>query len=379
MEIRSWAVELDDLAAEQARRTSELPILAGPLALMPDAHGGYGCTVGSVIATEGAIIPAAVGVDIGCGMAAVETNVRADQLPALEGYLKHLHRIVPAGVGQGHTRDPDGMSAVALSGLGLPTGSAVTPGQEKKLARQFGSLGSGNHFIEVCLDERDMVWVLLHSGSRGIGNELAMVHIKLAKALELGLEDPDLNYFLQGTPEFDAYIADMLWGQDYARESRAVMLRACTAAFFRHVGTGEVVRTVNCHHNYAALEAHGDRTLWITRKGAIRAGTGELGLIPGSMGTRSYVTRGLGNPMSYESSSHGAGRRMSRTRARKELTLESFKERMAGRTWQERDAKALLDEHPDAYKDIDAVMEAQKDLVAVEHELHAVLNYKGAK
>jgi RNA-splicing ligase RtcB len=377
--IRSWAIELDELAEEQARRTAELPILGGPLALMPDAHGGYGCTVGSVIATEGAIIPSAVGVDIGCGMAAVETSLSLSQLPDnLDGLLDRIAEVIPAGMGKGHGRRPEGNAARVLDSLGLPN-NHLTSGQIDTLGAQFGTLGSGNHFVEVCADENDQVWLLLHSGSRGIGNQLAQGHINLARQQELGLEDPDLNWFLQGTHEFNAYIRDMQWGQRYAMANREQMLLALSRAFFDYVGAGQWTGAINCHHNYAEKEPYGGKALWITRKGAIRAGLGELGLIPGSMGTRSYVTEGLGNPLSYQSSSHGAGRRMSRKRARRELSLDSFHEKMKDKTWQADSANDLLDEHPDAYKDIDQVMEAQKDLVKVRHELRAILNYKGTK
>jgi tRNA-splicing ligase RtcB len=247
---------------------------------------------------------------------------------------------------------------------------------------QFGTLGSGNHFVEVCLDERDHVWTVLHSGSRGIGNQLASRHIEKAKGLMkkmfITLEDPDLAYFVQGTPEFDAYVADMLWAQQYALASRALMSDRATASLFEVVGHGAVVRTINCHHNFTQLEHHRGTDMWITRKGAIKAAAGDEGVIPGSMGTRSYIVKGKGVASSYNSCSHGAGRRLSRGQARKQLTVESLAEQMSGRTWNADKAQLLLDEHPMAYKDIDVVMSDQADLVEVRHALRQILNYKGA-
>ena len=241
----------------------------------------------------------------------------------------------------------------------------------------------------MCLDERDRVWVVLHSGSRGIGNQLANQHIEAAKGLMkklfINLEDPDLAYLVEGTPEFDAYIADMLWAQEYARANREQMMDAVLSELWGYVGTrntdaagpGSEVRRINCHHNYSEQEHHLGHDVWLTRKGAIRARRGDFGVIPGSMGTSSYIVRGLGSPASYESCSHGAGRRMSRSRARREISLEDFVASMDGRDWQKSKAGQLLDEAPQAYKDIDQVMADQADLVAVEHTLHQILNYKG--
>lgn len=280
--LMSWASEIDEGAILQAARTARLPFVAGHVALMPDAHVGIGATVGSVIPTEGAIIPAAVGVDIGCGMVATETTLTAADLPDdLARLMPIVERRIPAGVGKGHD-DP----AVdrTLADLGLPY-TSLTPKQETKVAAQFGTLGSGNHFVEVCLDERERVWTVLHSGSRGIGNQLATKHIAGARALmrrlAIGLEDPDLAYFTQSTPEFTAYIEDMLWAQRYAMASRARMDRVLVDALFRVVGTGSRVRTINCHHNYSERETHGGKDLWITRKGAIKAASGDEGVIPG--------------------------------------------------------------------------------------------------
>jgi RNA-splicing ligase RtcB len=388
-----WGVDnIEADAIRQAARASRLPFVWDHVALMPDAHFGMGATVGSVIPTEGAIIPAAVGVDIGCGMIATETTLHRSDLPDLHTHravIKGQHRTlmslaeerIPSGVGQGHQAGNLSLRSMRLyDELGRPHTSL-----DQKLAStaetQFGSMGSGNHFAEVCVDERDVVWTVLHSGSRGIGNKLAMRHIADARGLmkRVGehLEDPDLAYFTQGTPEFDAYIIDMLWAQRYAMGSRQLMADALNRSLFDVVGRGGIADVINCHHNFTQREQHGDRDLWITRKGAIKADTGDRGVIPGSMGARSYIVEGLGNPDSYNSSSHGAGRTMSRSRARKELTAESLTVAMGDRVWGSDRPEALLDEHPAAYKDIEAVMAAQADLTRIVHTLSQVFNYKG--
>ena len=375
----SWASEIDPETIRQAEKTARLPIVEGHVALMPDAHVGIGATVGSVIPTKGAVIPSAVGVDIGCGMIAAELDLTESQLPdKLEPLLARIERAVPAGVGRGHR----GTSGAADRWLAAHRpATALSEAQATKAAQQFGSLGSGNHFFELCVDERSRVWVVLHSGSRGIGNQLAQAHMdkakRLAKKALLSLEDPNLAWFVQGTPEFDAYVTDMLWAQDYAQANRAQMMDAAMAEVLAFVGHGRETRRVNCHHNFAQREIHDGRELWVTRKGAIRADAGELGVIPGSMGTRSYIVTGKGNPASWRSCSHGAGRRHSRTRARKLFTPADLAEQMAGKTWLAGRAAALVDEIPGAYKDIDQVMADQADLVEVLHTLHQVLNYKG--
>ncbi|MGB3412554.1 MAG: RtcB family protein [Microthrixaceae bacterium] len=375
--VLNWASDLDPRALEQAERTAALPFVAGHVALMPDAHVGLGATIGSVVATDGAIIPAAVGVDLGCGMIAVETSLTS---ASLSDNLNDLHRgireAVPAGVGQGHRE-----AVVDIFGvIGRPAGTELDDRLENKARTQYGSLGSGNHFVEVCLDERDVVWVVLHSGSRGIGNLLATAHISDAKDLMkkyfIDLEDPDLAYFVEGTPEFDAYIADMLWSQKYAMANRERMMDLTLAELFRRFDGHEISR-INCHHNFTDREHHMGRNLWVTRKGAVRARVGDRGVIPGSMGTRSYIVSGLGSEASYMSSSHGAGRRMSRAKARRELDEAGLKAAMAGKSWDDRSARALLDEDPRAYKDIDVVMEDQRDLVTIDHTLTQILNYKG--
>jgi RNA-splicing ligase RtcB len=392
--VLSWATDLDPAALDQAAKTARLDFVAGPVALMPDAHVGLGATVGSVISTDGAIIPAAVGVDIGCGMIAVETDLTSTALP---DDLAELHteiaRVVPAGVGRGHRSRRERRASRAAGGLhrgaehwpARRSASELSERLEAKAVDQFGTLGSGNHFVEVCLDERDVVWVVLHSGSRGVGNELATHHIDTAKGLMrewmVELEDPNLAYLVEGSPQFEAYIADMLWAQDYALGNRETMMDAVLDAVRGTLGgdAGEVAERarINCHHNYTVREHHRGRDVWLTRKGAIRARGGDRGVIPGSMGTSSYIVRGLGNPASYDSCSHGAGRRMSRGQARRQLDVAGLRTRMAGKAWNQTQAGKLLDEDPRSYKDIDQVMADQADLVTVDHSLTQILNYKG--
>jgi RNA-splicing ligase RtcB len=375
----SWASEIDDETICQAEKTARLPIVEGHVALMPDAHLGMGATVGSVIPTKGAVIPAAVGVDIGCGMIAAELDVTEDRLPdSLDLMLSRVERAIPAGVGRGHDKAADNASRWLAANV---PSTDLSKDQMGKAAKQFGTLGSGNHFVELCVDERSRVWLVLHSGSRGIGNQLAQMHIgrarKLAQALELQLEDKDLAYLTEGTEEFDAYIADMLWAQDYARANRDQMMDNAMRVVLSTIGTGRETRRIDCHHNFTEREVHGGREVWVTRKGAIRADTGDLGVIPGSMGTRSYIVAGKGNAESWTSCSHGAGRRYSRTKAKKLFTTDDLAEQMAGKTWLEGRAASLVDEIPSAYKDIDQVMADQDDLVEVLHTLRQVLNYKG--
>lgn len=375
--LLSWASVVDDGTIRQAEMAARLPVVYDHVALMADAHAGIGATVGSVIPTENAIIPAAVGVDIGCGMIASLTSLMASDLPDdLSPLMGLVERRIPAGVGAGHDRYTEGIMAQ----IGRPF-SDITPKQQETMWTQFGSLGSGNHFAEVCLDEWDRVWTVLHSGSRGIGNQLANVHIKLARAQHQALEDPDLAYFLDGTPEFRAYIHDMLWAQEYAFGSRQKMANALNKSLAEVCGRaqGIVVDIINCHHNFTVREEYDGRQLWITRKGAIRAREGDRGVIPGSMGTRSYIVRGKGVTASWNSCSHGAGRVMSRGEAKRSLTIDSLTEAMKGKTWLADKAEALLDEAPDAYKDIDQVMADQEDLVTVDAVLSQVFNYKGTR
>ena len=375
----SWASEVDPQTILQAEKTARLPIVEGHVALMPDAHVGIGATVGSVIPTKGAVIPAAVGVDIGCGMVAAELDVTEDQLPdTLEPLLLRIERAIPAGVGRGH--DTVERNADRWLGAHKPA-TELSADRVSKAAKQFGTLGSGNHFFELCVDERTRVWVVLHSGSRGIGNQLAQAHIakarKLAADAMLQLEDKDLAWFVQGTPEFQAYITDMLWAQDYALANREQMMDNAMAEVFAFLGFGVETRRINCHHNFTQPETHDGKELWVTRKGAIRADLGDFGVIPGSMGTRSYIVEGKGNAASWTSCSHGAGRRHSRTQAKKVFSNADLVKAMDGIVWQTKHAVHLLDEIPGAYKDIDVVMADQADLVTVLHTLRQVLNYKG--
>ena len=393
--VLSWTDDLDENTIEQARRSAQLPFIHKHVALMPDAHLGYGATVGSVIPTRGAIIPSAVGVDIGCGMIAVDTTLDAEDLPdTLDPLLAKVEERVPAGMGQGHEQEEYGRRWLLRDAHNhsLPADQTYTPdevrfggSEHERAVRQFGSLGSGNHFIEVCLDERDHVWVVLHSGSRGVGNKLATKHIEGAKGLMeryfITLDEPDLAYFVEGTEEFDAYVRDLRWAQRYAFANRERMMDIVLRALAEEtcmVGWTIEQDRINCHHNYAALENHMGANVWVTRKGAIRAREGDRGVIPGSMGAASFIVRGLGHPASFTSASHGAGRRMSRTQARREFDVETLSEQMRGRAWLSDKAEALLDESPEAYKDIYSVMERQSDLVEIEHELRQILNYKGA-
>ena len=378
--LLSWASELDEQTLAQARRTARLPIIEGHVALMPDAHLGIGATVGSVIPTRDAIIPAAVGVDIGCGMVAVETDLTVSDLPAdLDPLVPKIERAIPAGLGKGHERQ----TAAGRSWFAAhPPRRRFSPRQVERTVAQFGTLGSGNHFVSVARDEGNRVWAVVHSGSRGIGNELATDHIDRARTLAqragLQLEDRDLAYFCEGTREFDDYVSDMLWAQQYAHANREQMMDALLDELTSFVGAGSEVQRINCHHNYSARERHGGIELWITRKGAIRAGTDDRGVIPGSMGNDIHIVRGLGNPSSYESCAHGAGRRHSRRQAKKRFTVEQLRREMRGRAWNRDRAGALLDEIPDAYKDLAQVMADQADLVEAEHSMREILNYKGS-
>ena len=382
--VKIWASILDDLTRKQAHTLATCPVIHGDVALMADAHLGMGATVGSVIPTKDAIIPAAVGVDIGCGMIAVITDRLKSDLPEdLQPLIGKFSRSVPAGVGQAHKKSranarvkrffDENPAPVDLD--------SIKDDLSRRAVRQLGSLGAGNHFLEVCLNVKDQVWVVIHSGSRGVGNILATHHIRVAQRLMnaqgIKLEDRDLAYFMEDSPEGQEYINAMLWAQKYALVNREVMMDAALNDLFEFLGGGKEMDRINCHHNFAAKEVHDGEEVWITRKGAIRAREGDLGVIPGSMGAATYIVEGKGNPDSYNSSAHGAGRKFSRTRAKKTFTTDSLKRWMEGKAWNSNNSKALLDEHPEAYKDIDQVMEDQKDLVTVLHKLHQIVNYKG--
>ena len=319
----------------------------------------------------------------------VSPAVFADGLPDdIDKLHSFIASQIPSGVGKGHSFKNDWDRERHHRKIPTYTGSSKLKNKQiNKIVEQFGTLGSGNHFVEVCLDERDRVWIVLHSGSRGIGNELATVHIKGAKGLMkdrfIHLEDPDLAYLVEGEVSFNEYIEDMLWAQKYAMANREAMMDKVLVQFFGWVGAdpsksvGKETDRINCHHNFTQRENQKGRNLWITRKGAIKAAKGDRGIIPGSMGTKSYIVTGLGNQDSWLSCSHGAGRRLSRTAARKTLSIESLQKAMDGKSWNSTQAGTLLDEHPDSYKDIDVVMKNQKDLVRVDHTLHQILNYKG--
>jgi tRNA-splicing ligase RtcB len=393
--IKAWTVgvpfEAD--ARAQLERVARMPFIHRWVAAMPDVHLGKGATVGSVIPTKKAIIPAAVGVDIGCGMMAVKTSLSAAALPDDLRILRSaIERAVPHGRTDNGGRNDRGAwfeppethrSAWSALSAGFERISEKHP----KIGRgphvtQLGTLGTGNHFIELCVDEADQVWLMLHSGSRGVGNRIGSYFIELAKAdmraWFINLPDADLAYLADGTEHFADYVEAVGWAQDYARTNRELMMQAVVSALRKAELLPEFSATlevVNCHHNYVSIEHHFGEDVFVTRKGAVRARLGELGLIPGSMGTRSFVVRGLGHDASFHSCSHGAGRRMSRTQAKRTFTLEDHALATAGIECR-KDA-AVIDETPGAYKPIDAVMHAQRDLVEVVHTLKQLICVKG--
>ena len=384
--VKIWASDLEPEAEAQVRNMGNLPFIHSHVAVMPDAHAGKGSTVGTVIATNGAIIPAAVGVDIGCGMMAAKLPFTADRLPSDLSPLRHsIERSVPTGFNSN-------------KGLTDRTTSAIRdllskhPNQElsQKQSLQLGTLGGGNHFIELCIATDNSVWVVLHSGSRNLGKSLAEVHIEKAKGLMkqyfIELPDPDLAYLAQGTEEFGDYLADLHFAQDFAFKNREEMMRRVLKDVFYFMGAQHIVdvmadiemlmrEAINCHHNYTSMENHNGKNIWITRKGAVSAKAGEFGIIPGSMGTKSYIVKGLGSVDSFCSCSHGAGRRMSRTKARNSFTTEDLENQTKGVEC--RKDEGVLDEIPASYKNIDEVMENQKDLVEAVYELKQILCVKG--
>lgn len=389
--IKGWVrgVPLEEQAHRQLQNMAALPFVGPWIAVMPDVHLGKGATVGSVVPTRGAIIPAAVGVDIGCGMAAVRTTLRAKDLPDNLAQLRSsIERSVPVGNGPGgdHRRMPDSIETrLTHSGL-VQRLEAIKAKHRKvrtdKVDRQIGTLGGGNHFIEICLDESDAVWVMLHSGSRGTGNLIGTYFIERAReqlahrVLGFHLPDKDLAFFMEGEPLFDDYVEAVSWAQDYARHNREAMMSRVLHEMRQRLPRFQLEKmAVNCHHNYVQREMHGGESLLVTRKGAVSAREGELGIIPGSMGTCSYIVRGKGNADSFHSCSHGAGRVMSRTAARQNITLKQHREATAHVEC--RKDSAVIDESPAAYKSIDAVMAAQVDLVEVLHTLRQVVCIKG--
>lgn len=382
----SWASLLEDQARDQAIATSRLPFIHPHIALMPDAHWGMGSTVGSVIPTLGVVIPAAVGVDIGCGMSATRTNLTmADitELPPLSELRHLIERDIPVAMGGYRQELADTARDRARQLEEYADRQGVDPVRyAPNWPLQLGTLGSGNHFIEVCADERDRLWVFLHSGSRGVGNRIAMYHVKAAQKQcarwYIDLPHKDLAYLPEGEVEFWAYIRDLRWAQAFARENRAEMVDrtvACLAEWAR--GDIHAEETISTHHNYTEQEHHFGRDVWLTRKGAINAEAGRRGLIPGSMGTRSYVVTGKGNRMAFNSAPHGAGRNFSRREARKRFTADDLAAAMQGIEWRHDCGDALVDEIPGAYKPVDIVMSDAADLVSIDHELRQILNVKG--
>jgi tRNA-splicing ligase RtcB len=386
--IKGWTkgVPVDEKAKAQLRNLAQMPFVGPWVAVMPDVHVGIGATVGSVIPTRGAIIPAAVGGAIGCGMAAVRTTLHANQLPdSLAPIRAAIERAVPVGAAD-HRKLPESV-ATRLEASGLEQRLARIREKHPKIRpdkvdRQLGTLGGGNHFIELCLDEEDRVWVMLHSGSRGTGNLIGTYFIELARrelekrVLGFRVPDRDLAFFLEGEPLFDDYIAAVAWAQDYARHNREAMMTRVLGELRRLLPKFQLeAQAVNCHHNYVERETHFGEDLLVTRKGAVSARAGELGIIPGSMGTRSYIVRGKGDADSFHSCSHGAGRVMSRGQAKAEITLKQHREATAHVECR-KDA-GVLDESPAAYKPIEAVMAAQADLVEVVHTLRQVVCVKG--
>jgi tRNA-splicing ligase RtcB len=381
--IKIWTDYVEDEAMVQLKNLARLPFIASNgVACMPDVHAGKGSTIGTVIATQKAIIPAAVGVDIGCGMNAVRLSLKASDLPdSLLAIRNQIERDVPLGAGGKHQHYQDRkipkIPNVVLDGLF--DGDAVKA--SKKYESQIGTLGSGNHFIEICIDESQDVWIMLHSGSRGVGNMIGSYFIEKAKRrMEqyfITLTDGDLAYLPEETEDFNDYIEAVGWAQNYALENRRVMMDVVIAAMRRHIAKDFTItqEAINCHHNYVERENHFGRNMWVTRKGAIRAREGDLGIIPGSMGVKSFIVRGKGNADSYCSCAHGAGRKMSRTKARNTFTVEDLKQQTIGVECNKTDS--VLDEIPSAYKNIDEVMANQADLIEIVHTLKQVLCVKG--
>jgi len=382
--VKIWTDEVEHEALAQMRRVASLPFIYKHVAGMPDIHVGKGATVGSVIATTDAVIPAAVGVDIGCGMNAVRLSLKAKDLPDnLSRIRADIEQAVPLGAGGFHRKeqirggDP---LAMGLDRILLKHKGIIKHGNTRKYANQLGTLGSGNHFIELCLDENDDVWVMLHSGSRGIGNMIGQYFIRLAKqdmrVHQLNVPDKELSYLKEGTEHFDDYVEAVDWAQDYAMQNREHMMNSVLRVLVQHLKRFTVTKeAINCHHNFVDREVHDGNRVWVTRKGAIRAREDELGIIPGSMGAKSYIVKGKGNPESFCSCAHGAGRKMSRTAAKQRFEVSDLIAQTKGIEC--RKDKGVLDEIPAAYKSIDKVMEMQTDLVDVVHQLTQIVNVKG--
>lgn len=385
--IKIWSpiIDVEKQAIDQLVNLSGLPFVFKHIAAMPDVHLGKGATVGSVIATKGAVIPAAVGVDIGCGMMAVKLSVQPDLIREKTAAIRSaIEAIVPVGH-RGNEKITD--NVLNWDGwkkwddlYATKNHTRAETDLKQRAISQIGSLGGGNHFIELCTDQDGQIWVMLHSGSRNIGKSLAELHIgnakNLMKKMFISLADPELAYYAEHTPEYDQYMRDLNWAQDYAMENREEMMRRILWAIGNVVKTEYFVSTtINCHHNYASKETHYGENVLVTRKGAVRARSKDYGIIPGSMGTRSYIVKGLENDQSFHSCSHGAGRKMSRTKAKELFTLADLAEQTAGVDC--RKDSEVIDEIPGAYKDIDQVMENQKDLVTIVAQLKQFMCIKG--
>ncbi|SER61094.1 RtcB family protein [Corynebacterium cystitidis] len=379
--VITFASGLDSKVLDQARDVASLPFIYPHVALMPDAHFGLGSAVGTVFGTQGAVIPAAVGVDIGCGMIGVRTQFVAADLAArdltrLRGRLERVIPLSPGNYNKRVARESADQRVRELQELADDTGVDLSHSPKWKV--QLGSLGGGNHFIELCLDEQDRVWMFLHSGSRGVGNKIAQKHIKVARAECAGLDLPnnDVAFLTEGTATFGQYLCELQWAQRFAWLNREEMMDRFSDELSALMGAAVVEdQRINCHHNYTVQEEHYGETVWLTRKGAILAADGVPALIPGSMGTVSYVVEGKGNVEALRSAPHGAGRRFSRTEAKKRFTAADLDQRMEGIVY--RPGKEWVDEIPDAYKDIDQVMDDARELVTVKHKLRQVLNVKG--
>lgn len=384
--VKIYTEDIDAQSIQQLKNIAGLPIVHHHVAAMPDVHLGMGAAVGSVIPTKDAIIPAAVGVDIGCGMCAARLSLNANDLPeSLKGVRRVIEKTVPVGFDQhnrpvGDERLDELQSGFERIKQHAPSIEDMVKNADKKFSHQLGTLGGGNHFIELCLDEQDRVWVMLHSGSRSIGNVIGRYYIEQAKrdmqTHIKNLPDKNLAYLKEGTEHYDDYVFAVGWAQRYARANRDAMLRLILKAVRAELPPFQVTdEAINCHHNYVTEEEHFGEKVHLTRKGAIRAGEGELGIIPGSMGVQSYIVRGKGSADAFDSCAHGAGRRMSRTQAKKQFDVEALKNQTRGVEC--RKDKGVLDEIPGAYKDIDSVMANQTDLVDVVHTLKQVLTVKG--
>ena len=380
--IKSWATEIESEARTQLENLANLPFIFSHIAVMPDVHAGKGSTIGSVLATKGAIIPAAVGVDIGCGMSAVKLPFKIE---VFGDSLKELRHSIERSIPVGFQQNRNVTERMETRFQAILTATSLNRDLRYKALHQLGTLGGGNHFIELCYDQNQQAWVMLHSGSRHLGKSLADRHINAAKGVMkqyfIDLPDPDLAYFVQNTAEFDAYISDLLAAQDYAKINRSEMmsriLKDISYFLFNEERAEQdlIDLRVDCHHNYCQQEEHFNHSVWVTRKGAVSAKQGEWGIIPGSMGTQSFIVKGKGNPLSFHSCSHGAGRRMSRTKAKHSFTMDDLAKQT--QDVECRKDKAVLDEIPQAYKNIHEVMHQQKDLVEIIYTLKQVLCIKG--